>query len=433
MDTLSLLFHGGIALLAASCGDGTGDSGLDAGDTLDAAVEAVAEFPTADICIPNCEGKVCGDDGCAGSCGECEAPGICSAAGLCECTPVCIGQDGRPYECGDDGCGGVCGNHWGDTFGDCCVDRKWICDSGDCEGKECGPDGIGGSCGSCPAGYVCIVDGICAEETIGPPCPIPVSDDVQKVTYLDFGSGGHGGEALDVDNNPDTCSPQGDCEGGLDNAFSAVISKMTDPFFPPNHEMQKAIDQGELVLLLDFVDPSTDGTPFSLNAYLGGLTSDRAVCDFQAAMCDYCAACDSLDPYTGLPLVSFDNATIDDGHLAAGGPEYHFQLMYPMSEAVVFVIAVENAQIAASVSAGPETMKLENGLIAGAVRKDKLMEAVDLLPEEELPVSPDTIKGILDTFVQVDIDTDEDGEADAASFAFKFSAIPGTLVGQCVQ
>ena len=72
-------------------------------------------------CVPDCEGKLCGDNGCNGSCGVCPV-------GL-ECTPdgSCVGEGGevdvtsQPADdaecfascenrvCGDDGCGGSCG------------------------------------------------------------------------------------------------------------------------------------------------------------------------------------------------------------------------------------------------------------------------------------------------------------------------------------
>ncbi len=38
-------------------------------------------------CIPQCDGKFCGDDGCEGSCGECEASSICSS-GICVPIPT---------------------------------------------------------------------------------------------------------------------------------------------------------------------------------------------------------------------------------------------------------------------------------------------------------------------------------------------------------
>ncbi len=57
--------------------------------------------PPADLC----KGKQCGDDGCGGTCGTCEAGTTCNADGACvACTPSCAGKT-----CGDDGCGGSCG------------------------------------------------------------------------------------------------------------------------------------------------------------------------------------------------------------------------------------------------------------------------------------------------------------------------------------
>jgi hypothetical protein len=56
-----------------------------------------------DGCLPLCEQKSCGDDGCGGSCGSCAENEAC-AEGQCLCVPSCAGKT-----CGDDGCGGSCG------------------------------------------------------------------------------------------------------------------------------------------------------------------------------------------------------------------------------------------------------------------------------------------------------------------------------------
>ncbi len=72
-----------------------------------------------EACMPDCDGRDCGDDGCGGNCGDC-------------------GDDGT---CGDDG--------------QCCVP--------DCEDRDCGDDGCGGLCGECADGVDC-VEGLCAEE-----------------------------------------------------------------------------------------------------------------------------------------------------------------------------------------------------------------------------------------------------------------------------
>ena len=94
-------------------------------------------IPPADlICIPDCFGKECGDDGCGGSCGWCPAGIICNPNGLC--------INGDPP---------------------------------DCDGKVCGPDGVGGSCGNCPCdgcgpGQTECDSGQCiAPQTPGNGCP----------------------------------------------------------------------------------------------------------------------------------------------------------------------------------------------------------------------------------------------------------------------
>jgi hypothetical protein len=104
------------------------------------------------ICASNCMGKECGDDGCGGSCGECEGEAQCSLTGKCKCAPDCDGK-----ECGDNGCGGSCGTCLAPGF---CQEGMCQC-TPQCEGKVCGDDGCGGSCGACPALHKC-EGGACA-------------------------------------------------------------------------------------------------------------------------------------------------------------------------------------------------------------------------------------------------------------------------------
>gem|GEM_PF-3627050 len=75
-------------------------------------------------CIPDCDGKECGSDGCGGSCGSCDSGEICSN-GQCvaSCTPI---KDCGHVECGtiSDGCGGTiyCGS----------CDPLEVCENGIC-------------------------------------------------------------------------------------------------------------------------------------------------------------------------------------------------------------------------------------------------------------------------------------------------------------
>jgi len=105
-------------------------------------------------CVPNCEGKNCGSDGCGGNCGNyfgaCTQIGRnCSTAGMCvmvsSCVPNCDGK-----VCGSDGCFGYCGT----LNGDC--DSGKICSNGNCiisgGGGGCNPDSLATTCGGALCG-----------------------------------------------------------------------------------------------------------------------------------------------------------------------------------------------------------------------------------------------------------------------------------------
>ncbi len=119
-----------------------------------------------DGCVPSCDGKVCGSDGCGGICGQCK-PGETCEAGQCStsCTPKCDGK-----KCGADGCGGVCGSCGAAekcTAEGLCVDPATCVPK--CEGKKCGSDLCGGTCGTCKAGETCTA-GACAPAACVPKC-----------------------------------------------------------------------------------------------------------------------------------------------------------------------------------------------------------------------------------------------------------------------
>jgi len=112
-------------------------------------------------CTPNCSGRVCGSDGCGGSCGTCPSGQSCNSSGQCQstCTPSCSGKT-----CGPDGCGGTCGTcPTGQTCG-----TNGTCTTTctpNCSGKTCGSDGCGGTCGTCPSGETCGSNGTCQGGT----------------------------------------------------------------------------------------------------------------------------------------------------------------------------------------------------------------------------------------------------------------------------
>jgi hypothetical protein len=67
-------------------------------------------------CSPNCDAKVCGNNGCGGSCGLCGAGTYCvDSTCVTDCAPNCPDDancipDCEGKRCGDDACGGSCGS-----------------------------------------------------------------------------------------------------------------------------------------------------------------------------------------------------------------------------------------------------------------------------------------------------------------------------------
>jgi len=82
-------------------------AGTDYGlNICDGATGCSGSLPSAcTICTPSCIGKLCGDNGCGGSCGPpCPDGTVCQDGQCGICVPNCAGR-----ECGDDDCGGSCG------------------------------------------------------------------------------------------------------------------------------------------------------------------------------------------------------------------------------------------------------------------------------------------------------------------------------------
>lgn len=216
-----------------SCTDQGLECGLSLGDGFVGCQESFNRVPGGECpapCQPQCDGLVCGDDGCGGECGTCTGEGeFCNAdqTQCVTCEPQC---DGRA--CGFDTCGGSCGTCTGEgevcnadgqcevpertcehiPSGGCCEAGIYkTCDDGDqlqlrcadfdaqcgtswnsgmagcypneqiagslecgcipqCDGKTCGNDGCGGVCGTCALGAECNFEGQC-EYTACPDVP----------------------------------------------------------------------------------------------------------------------------------------------------------------------------------------------------------------------------------------------------------------------
>jgi len=177
-----------LLVLFAGCDSGSGGGGQDTSGGQDVAqaedsTGGVDTMPREDTpCLTSCEGKVCGEDGCGGSCGVCDtfANSFCTEAGICDCTVDCDGKN-----CGDNGCGGTCGdcglNQVCGALRVCecanvacltaCCDAGQVCHADACctpacDGKDCGPDGCGGICGECGDDETCSPEGLCEPDGV---------------------------------------------------------------------------------------------------------------------------------------------------------------------------------------------------------------------------------------------------------------------------
>ncbi len=118
-------------------------------------------------CVPNCEGKVCGPDGCGGICGYCEYGKVCKDGQCVDiCIPDCISENKL---CGPDGCGGECPPGCDEGF-ECRDDFRChpVDCVPDCAGRVCGYGANGGcgnpvECGECGPGQSCTDLGQCVE------------------------------------------------------------------------------------------------------------------------------------------------------------------------------------------------------------------------------------------------------------------------------
>ncbi len=399
-------------------------------------------------CEPDCTDQECGSDGCGGSCGNCGDNQVCVGGGKCACQfapcgasccsdsqicyeGACCEANCEVAECGDDGCGGTCGECAAGCFcgGGSCLGSCGECIP-DCTGKECGWDGCGGSCGTCNGNTQCNTG---TWQCDPGKCQLPTeyAADSFKMNSLKAGENGHEGEAVDVDNDPNSCAPANLCSGGRDNSFGALMKSLA-PALGGTEPLMDAVESGDIVMLVELVDPTDDGSVFLANIYRGTPVLPIEQCDFQNETCDYLVTKESFVKKTCLSITAFDNVQMKGGTITAGGPQYAFEFPFvlALTGGQEVVLPATHAKMVADVEyddAG-NIIGLE-GIIGCAVAKAAIIDMVDQIPAEALPVSKDLIMAVLNMVVVADIDADGDGNKESVSTGLKFTAIQANVTG----
>jgi len=295
----------GLALLCPACGTSgaaTDVAGSDEHDVVDT-VEATSALPDISLderrdeptCVPDCYGKICGDDGCGGTCGMCDPGAECWNDGT-DCAfvdyPDCEGK-----VCGDGGFFGTCGTC---EFGECSADQTECVCVPDCDGKVCGDDGCGGTCApGCGDDEICKA-GACTCACFGKASRVnalyvpATADETGADAAAAIFPSLAGSACLDLDG-----------DGAPDNGLGALLATLSGFGVDVNAELEKALVQSTLHVLLDLGD-DPEAAPFTLNGYLGrpGASAGEFLVD-PASFVD------------GMPSLNVEGVTIAGDYLAA--------------------------------------------------------------------------------------------------------------------
>ncbi len=397
------------------------------------------------VCVktnpPTCaDGVMCTDDVCDPVEGCIRTPNheMCDDDNPCtldECDMVlgCTNTPDDSLFCGD---GDVC------TVNDRCVDGECITDGlMDCaDDNICTDEFCHPSFGClyvfneepCSDEASCTVNDIChygrcegEEEFYScPPCDLEFSTTSFKINSLRMGAGGHPGEALNVDNDLKTCSPNEDCEQGLDNTLSFAGELLND-MLAENISLEA---ESPAIILVEMDNPKFDGTPFNMTLYYGGVDPSAPDCDYQNTVCKYRVSPSNFNDLCQ-PYIQFTNAVIQDNVLTAGGSGnvFPYQMYFAgggTAEAVLFNAMVQ-ADILTDEAGNIETF---TGVIGGAVTPENLSGVVEAIPAEFFPGgSKDAVLGLI-AMVPMDIDVNGDGEYDSLSLSFVVGSIKADIV-----
>jgi len=309
-----------------------------------------------------------------------------------------------------------------------CTGQAAKCDDGNpctkdaCDpGKGCvqSPDNEAGTCNDgnpctskdvCKAG-VCKGEGQCA-------CTPKFSTVASRLNNVQIGNGGKPGEGLDLDGNSKTCSPKSSCSGGIDNSLGALSGLVNGP-------LQGAVDKGSLNISVEF--GSYKQGPIELAVHQVDVHKSNPKCDINKAHCKYTAAMSLLDPKTCKPTVKLAGKLVGD-KFSAGGKGTIFPFNLPIQPGVDLKVSIYDVRIEGTVKVSGGKLTSMTGILAGAVPKKDLLEAINAVPDADLPLPKATLISILDSTVAQDMDTNGDGNKDAASISLKIKGIGATLV-----
>ncbi len=340
------------------------------------------------LCSPACDGRVCGSDGCDGVCGVCDPAEECleveGGGSVCSCQPQC-------------------------------------------EGKDCGPDGCGGVCGTCGAGCSCDEHQSCFQACTPPAAP----STAWKVTSLQLSTGGQEGMGLDLDFDPATCAPAGDCESGIDNAL-ALLFKILETELGLSGYAMDLMDIGDLVIIAELDGLELGGGVFEVPLHDGVPTESMDACDLQHEVCGFDLLDSGFDLEACAAVRRFDACYVDGGRLTIERKEGPLPVTVRLSGEEEVIAWVHWARVEVPVDIGPDGGLTAAGwpILGGAIQEAALLKIADELWTGGLRIgTPPLTTEDLGAILTPDIDLDGDDTPDAFSFGIQLDALPAKIGG----
>ncbi len=210
-----------------------------------------------------------------------------------------------------------------------------------------------------------------------------------------------------------TCAPA-ECSDGIDNAMAGMAGLVNSSF-------QSAVDQGDLNFIINL-----SATQKLLTAFTAVPIDPECLAEIDCgwALIDdgFNADCD--------PRVVFDEVTIEGDTITAVGADL-IPLPLPAADGLTLELAIFEPRFMGTITQGGLS-----GVLAGAISKATLADAIDALPEDALPIPKDALKDLLETLVQVDMDVlgengkpGKDGVLESVSVGLVIEALPGLIQG----
>lgn len=358
---------------------------------------------------------------CEGEVSVCDDGDVCTTD-LCDPETASCAYEFNDALCND---GNACTINDTCSEGDCSGTPRNCDDGNPCTINTCDPIAgcrtVNNDGAACDDGIACTLDDVCQagrcvagiNECV---CEPTFSSATVILTRLAIGANGRSGNGLNVDGNVNTCAPAGQCDSGIDNALSSLAALVNEP-------LGDAVADGSLALLVEL--ESLVLNPFTMAVYTGDPVDET--CDVSTTRCDFVVSASTVNPETCSPEIALP-ATRAGTRVTAGGPGTIFPFEIPFGDSVL-TLTIFNVRFDGQIVVSGNNLTSLQGILAGAVPKQSLIDAINALPDDSLPFPKATVIQILNLVVRNDVDSNGDGTLDAASIGILLEGTSARIAG----